>query len=118
MAWTAAIQTDARSLPVRAAAGVDQSPEHSETRVRGDFDDAQIIEVDKAPSGRLKVLRWPTKWRVSQIRSRPKHRGIGIGTSPLMQSFAALPPLGRGYSALAWDRTIRVRPAIVPGWLH
>ena len=118
MAWTAALQTDVRSHPVLTEADVDQSPEHSETRVRGDFDDAQIVEVDKAPIGLLKVLRWPTKWRGSQVQLWPKHQGIGIGTSPLMQSFAALPPLGRGYSALAWDRPIRVRPAIVPGWLH
>jgi ribosomal protein S18 acetylase RimI-like enzyme len=71
--------------PVHTAAGIDQSPELIEARVRSNFDCAEIIELNGRPIGLLKVIRSPTEWRVSQIQLLPEHQGKGIGTQLLQE---------------------------------
>jgi len=96
--------------PVHAAAGVDQSPEKSEARVRSDFDCAKIIELDGTPIGLLKVVRSPSEWRVSQIQLLPKYQGQGIGTHLLQQVLASAGSMGLAVtlSALRINAAVRL----------
>jgi ribosomal protein S18 acetylase RimI-like enzyme len=94
--------------PVHTAADVDQSPEHTEARVRSNFDCAEIVEVNGRPVGLLKVVRSPTEWRVSQIQLLPEHQGKGIGTQLLQHVLASAGSAGLVVTLSA----LKINPAV------
>lgn len=94
--------------PVHTAAGVDQSPELTEARVRSNFDCAEIVELNGSPIGLLKVIRSPTEWRVSQIQLLPEHQGKGIGTQLLQEVLDS----ARGAGIVVNLSALKINPAV------
>jgi ribosomal protein S18 acetylase RimI-like enzyme len=94
--------------PVHTAAGIDQSPELIEARVRSNFDCAEIIELNGRPIGLLKVIRSPTEWRVSQIQLLPEHQGKGIGTRLLQEVLDSARASGLAVNLSA----LKINPAV------
>lgn len=94
--------------PVHAAAGIDQSPELTEARVRSNFECAEIVELNGSPIGLLKVIRSPTEWRVSQIQLLPEHQGNGIGTQLLQEVLDS----ARAAGLVVTLSTLKINPAV------
>ncbi len=44
-----------------------------------------VIEVDRAPVGRLYIARWSTEIRIIDIALLPEYRGLGIGSQLLLR---------------------------------
>jgi len=65
--------------PHHRAAGVVLSAQEHEQRMRDHFECAEVIEVEGAPVGMLKVLRAGLDWRIMQIQLLPPHQRRGIG---------------------------------------
>lgn len=93
--------------PLHAAAGIDQSPELTEARVRSNFECAEIVELNGSPIGLLKVIRSPTEWRVSQIQLLPEHQGKGIGTQLLQEVLDS----ARAAGLVVTLSTLKINPA-------
>jgi GNAT superfamily N-acetyltransferase len=65
--------------PHLAAAGIEVGAAETEARVLAHFDVAEVIELDGAPAGLIKVLRTPAAWRLQQLQLLPAHQGRGLG---------------------------------------
>lgn len=70
--------------PHEEASGISSTLARTKSRVRASFELAQIIELDNAGIGLLKVLREPGQWTLLQLQLLPDYQGRGTGTGILL----------------------------------
>lgn len=75
------LQLRARALvPHEMAAGITRSSAQQLDRVLAHFESAEVLELERAPIGMVKVIREPSQWKLLQLQLLPEHQGNGIGT--------------------------------------
>lgn len=75
--------------PHLAASGADTSEAHHRRRLMHHYQCAEVLLVDDAPAGLLKVRRTPEVWEIIQLHLAPRLQGLGLGRGLLEDLIAS-----------------------------
>lgn len=79
-----------------AASGASTSSEHHRARVMHAFEYAEILLLDGAPAGLLKLRRGPGAWEIIQLQLAPALQGKGVGRQLLEYIISEASAAGAG----------------------